>query len=316
MRFSKKLFCTVAEDSTEYRQDIFPDDEIILRLKALGVDILAFRERSWCSRWIRKPSSRTRVCKDNVALAEFDDYGEWLRQLPQKTRIRLRRAKEKRLEVRVVNPSEQAPYNAETEGSKLAKGMWEIYNETPIRQFRRFNHYGIPFSLVQEHVFTTENVLIGAYLWTEEKKDGYLQLKHRLVGFVELECGTDTGVFSQILSSINFRDAMPNNALIAKTVEVCSDKGLRWLVYARMDNHPSLDRFKHDNGFKRQEIQRAFMPLNCKGQIAMLFGLHRELRDSTPNFVKPVAIPLFNWVSRTRIFLAHTIEVSRHTLGT
>ena len=290
-----RLFCTIAEDPAEYRQDFFPDDELISLLKATDIDILAFRERSWCSKWSDLPFGGAKICKDNVAIANFDDYEDWLTQLPNRTKARLRMAREQHLEVRVVDPWEKIPFNNETEGIKLAKGIWEIYNETPVRQFRPFNHYGVSLVNVQEHVFHSDNIFIGAYVWTEEENKYGLWLRHKLVGFVELDCSGDTGVFSQILSRVSFSKFMPNNALIAKAVEICSAKGLKWLIYARMGNHPSLDRFKQNNGFRKCEITRAFVPLSSKGRIGMLLGLDRGLKDRIPNFIKPIAIPVFNW---------------------
>jgi len=230
-----------------------------------------------------------RVYRDNVAVAEFDDYEDWLSQLTHQTRKRIERAAQQGLEVRIVQPSEE-----------LARSICEIYNETPIRQFRRFHHFGVSLARVCEYVLHSNNVFIGAFIWTEVKEGDRIWLRNKLVGFIELECGDNTGVFSQILSLISCRKLMPNNALIAKAVRVCSDKGLNWLIYARMGNHPSLDEFKKNNGFKRCNIRRAFIPLSYKGRIAMLLGLHRELKDRTPNFIKPIAVPVFNWASRTR----------------
>lgn len=285
---TQRFFFKIVENPAEYREDFFPDYDLISQLKAANVDILAFRERSWCSSWTDMPFPRAKIYRDNVAVARFDDYGDWLTQLASETRERIKRAVQQGLEVKIVRPS-----------VKLAKGIHEVYNEIPIRQFRRFNHFGIPLSSVIEYVLHSNNVFIGAFAWTEVKERDGLYLKNKLVGFIELECGNDTGVFSQILSFIKFRELMPNNALIAKAVEVCSDKGLNWLIYARMGNHPSLDKFKENNGFRKCNIRRAFVPLSYKGRIAMLLGLHRELGDCTPNLVKPVAVPIFNWTSRT-----------------
>lgn len=261
------------------------------------MDVLGFIERSWCFEFFETPS-RCKVSKDNVAVAEFDNYEDWLRKLPKETKARLAKAQVVKLEVKVVNPNAPASlFDDSKEGVKLAKGIWEIYNETPVRQARRFRHYGMSLKGIQHHVFATSNIFLGAYLWVEE---GFY-LKHKLVGFAELQCGDCTGAFAQILSLTSYRDVMPNNALIAKAVEVCSDRGLNWLVYARMGNHPSLDEFKKSNGFKKYMIKHYYVPLSVKGKVAVLLGLHRDLKDVLPSRVKRWCIPFYNWVSRVRL---------------
>ena len=69
---------------------------------------------------------------------------------------------------------------------------------------------------------------------------------------------------------------------LAKAVEVCASKGQRWLMYGRIGNHPSLDRFKESNGFVKYPITRFYVPLTWKGRVAVRLGLHRELKDALP----------------------------------
>ena len=58
----------------------------------------------------------------------------------------------------------------------LVKGIWEIYNETPVRQGREFPHYGKDLETVhrEEATFLDRSVFIGAFL------------QERLIGFVKL----------------------------------------------------------------------------------------------------------------------------------
>ena len=92
-----------------------------------------------------------------------------------------------------------------------------------------------------------------------------------------------------------------NNALLAKAVEVCASKSVRWLMYGRIGNHPSLDRFKENNGFAKFPITRYYIPVTSKGRLAIRLGLHREFKDALPNSVKYPLIPALNWVSRTKV---------------
>jgi len=43
MRLHHRLFFEIAENPAEYRQDFFPNDELVSKLKAASVDVLAFR---------------------------------------------------------------------------------------------------------------------------------------------------------------------------------------------------------------------------------------------------------------------------------
>jgi hypothetical protein len=93
-------------------------------------------------------------------------------------------------------------------------------------------------------------------------------------------------------------DKAVNNALLAKAVEVCASKGVRWLMYGRIGNHPSLDRFKESNGFVKFPITRYYVPVT-----GIRLGLHREFKDALPESVKYPLIPVLNWVSRNKMRL-------------
>jgi hypothetical protein len=43
IRLYHRLFFEIAENPGEYRQDFFPSDELVSKLKAASVDVLAFR---------------------------------------------------------------------------------------------------------------------------------------------------------------------------------------------------------------------------------------------------------------------------------
>ena len=174
------------------------------------------------------------------------------------------------IKVTVVEPSD-----------KLAEGIWKIYNETPIRQARAFTHYGESLQTVTENMYADKNnTFIGAYLGEE------------LVGFIQIVYGDQIAIVSNILSLQMHWDKSVNNALLAKAVEVCASKGERWLMYGRIGNHPSLDKFKESNGFVKYPITRYYIPLTSKGRLAIRLGLHRELKDSyARNFIKNPLIP-------------------------
>jgi len=115
----------------------------------------------------------------------------------------------------------------------------------------------------------------------------------RLVGFIQILHGDSIAVLSNILSMQKYWDRAVNNALLARAVEVCEAKSERWLMYGRIGNHPSLDRFKESNGFISFPVSRYYIPLTPKGKIAIKLGLQKELKDALPNSIKYPLIPVF-----------------------
>ena len=172
---------------------------------------------------------------------------------------------------------------------ELAEGIWKIYNETPIRQGRAFPHYGVALKTVKRRLLSAENsTFIVAYL------------KDELVGFIQLIHGDNITIISQILSLQAQWNKAVNNALLAKAIKVCANQQERWLIYGRMGNHPSLDRFKQNNGFEPFSLTRYYLPLTVKGKIIIKFGLHRESKDMLPKRIKYTLIPFYNWLSKTK----------------
>lgn len=177
-------------------------------------------------------------------------------------------------------------------GEELAEGIWKIYNETPIRQERAFLHYGASLQSVKKDVFSPlKCTFIGAFFQND------------LVGFIQILYGDSIAIISQILSLQKFWDKAVNNALLAKTVEFCSQNQVQWIMYGRMGNHPSLDKFKQNNDFKKFSLTRYYVPITKKGQTAVKLGLHNEAKDVLPQRMKYWLIPVYNWISRSRVRL-------------
>src|SRR5208283_3222241 len=96
----------------------------------------------------------------------------WVHQIGFKARNKAKQAEKRGVTVREV------PFN-----DTLLKGIWEIYNECPLRQRRRFPHYGKNIESVrrEEATFLDSSIFIGAFLGD------------KLIGFVKLvpdETGT------------------------------------------------------------------------------------------------------------------------------
>src|SRR5438034_675286 len=216
-------------------------------------DILTF--------WQRLPDTEPRypyqMEPHSIAALPIKSYSLWWeKQIDRKARNKVRKAQKKGLTVRMASFDDT-----------FVHGMTSVFNETPIRQGRRFLHYGKDFETIKREFsrFLFREEIFGAYLGKE------------LVGFIFLADAGGYTFLGQIISKIACRDLAPNNALLAKAVERCAEKGFQYLVYALwLDD--SLGDFKRSNGFQRFDVPRYFVPLTPIGKLALKVGLHRGWR--------------------------------------
>ena len=208
---------------------------------------------------------------DNLAVLSVSTFDHWWKeQIRSLARNRARQAEKKGVIVREV-PFDDA----------LVRGIWEIYNECPVRQGDRFRHYGKGLEWVRQHAgtFLDRSIFIGAFLGD------------RLIGFIKLVTDQTRmqACTMHIISMIQHKDKAPTNALIAQAVRSCAERGIRYLVYQNFSygkkQGDSLSRFKESNGFERIDLPRYYVPLTRIGQAAFSVGLHRRLVDHLPESV-------------------------------
>ena len=212
---------------------------------------------------------------DNFAalpVTTFDAW--WNQQIGFKARNKAKQAEKKGVTVREV------PFD-----DTLVRGIWEVYNECPVRQGVPFLHYGKDIEAVRKHAatFLDSSIFIGAFL------DG------RMIGFIKLifdETRTQGGLM-HIVSMVRHRDKAPTNALVAQAVRSCADRGVPHLVYSNFaygkKQQSSLSEFKERNGFQRVDLPRYFVCLTRIGWVAFCLGLHRRFVDHLP---EPLAAKL------------------------
>jgi hypothetical protein len=160
----------------------------------------------------------------------------------------------------------------------LVRGIWEIYNECPVRQGRPFPHYGKDIAAVRQmsETFLDSSVFIGAYFG------------EKLVGFVKLTVDEtrSQAALMHIISLMKHRDKAPMNALIAESVKTCEKRAIPYLVYSKFSywkkQRDSLSDFKERNGFRRFDVPRYYVPLTRFGKFAFQVGLHHGVLDSIP----------------------------------
>lgn len=198
----------------------------------------------------------------SLAVIALTNYGDWWDNCIKKTtRHGIRRAKKSGLEVRVVEFDDE-----------LVRGISSIYDETPIRQGRRFPHYKDSLQRVRNEngTFSDRSVFLGAY--HREELVGFMRIVFLDDGFADI---------LQFLSRISDLDKRPNNALMAKAVELCGARGARYLAYGELGSD-GLGDFKRNNGFSRMDLPRYYIPLNSVGAVALRLKLHRRPSDVMP----------------------------------
>jgi hypothetical protein len=205
---------------------------------------------------------------DNLAalpVTTFDHW--WTKVLGFKGRNKAKQAEKKGVKVREI------PFD-----DVLIHGIWKIYNETPIRQGKRFPHYGMRLEDVRPYAatFLDSSVFIGAFF------------EDTLIGFAKLtidESRTQAGLM-HIVSMIQHRDKAPSNALIAQAVRSCADRHVPYLVYSNFaygnKQRDSLSDFKERNGFQRMDVPRYYVPMTRMGVIAFRMGMHHKLIERIP----------------------------------
>jgi len=235
-----------------------------LRTSGVGIDLFTFTQGLQNT----VPKYHYPMEWDNFAalrVTTFDDW--WTHVLGFKARNKARQAERKGVTVREISFDDQ-----------LIEGIWRIYNESPIRQGKRFPHYGMSLNRAREYAgtFLDCSVFLGAFC------------EGSLIGFAKLtidETGTQAGLM-HIVSMIEHRAKAPANALIAEAVRSCAARDVSYLVYSQFSygnkQRDSLSDFKERNGFQRVEIPRYYVPLTRLGELAFRMRMHHSLIDRLP----------------------------------
>jgi len=219
--------------------------------------------------WQRPPQSEPKfsyhVEWEELALLPVQSYDHWFNhQIKSRIRNLIRKAEKEGVEVRET-----------TFDDDFVRGMTKIFNEAPVRQGRKFWHYGKSFETVKQQFarFIHREHMIGAYY------------KGELIGFIMMANTGQFGLTEQIISAIDHRDKATNNLLIAKAVEICANRKLPYLCYLFWSGD-SLAEFKRRCGFDPVKVPRYFVPLTAKGQLALKLGVHRGWKALLPDNLK------------------------------
>lgn len=247
----------------------------VLKQGSLRADIFTFAQALPQS----EPQYKFHFEWDNYAVAPTSDFKAWWEGLPQESRKNVRRSERRGAATKAVEFSDA-----------LVHGIKEIYDETPVRQGRRFWHYGKDFETVKRDnsSYLERSQFIGVYH------------SDKLIGFLKMVFVGPTARIMQILSRNEHFDKRPTNALLAKAVEICSQRSISNLVYGQYiyDNKADspVTEFKRRNGFQQVLLPRYYIPLSAVGRMALAAGLHRGLKSRLPAPVLSCALGIRNAV--------------------
>ena len=220
---------------------------------------------------------------ENFAAIPITTYSDWIEhRVTYDVRKAVRRAERSGVEIRI------ADYDDE-----FVEGIRAIYNEMPYRQGKAFWHYQKDFATVKREnsTFADRACFIGAYINGE------------LAGFIKMVHVGSYAATIQVLSKVKYRREKVSNAMIAKALEICIERGRSHLVYGRYTyNNPesSLTEFKRRNGFEPILVPRYYIPLTAKGALALRLRLHRSLAQHIPVSLRPILHRVRSFSRRTK----------------
>jgi hypothetical protein len=246
----------------------FLDDPaaLISNLRACGkrIDLFTFMQKAADI----TPKYKYPMEWDNFAALRVATFEQWWNEvLGFKGRNKAKQAEKKGVEIRRI-PFDDA----------LIEGIWQIYNECPIRQGKRFPHYGMSLDRVRTYAgtFLDCSIFLGAFF------------EGSLIGFAKVtvdETRSQAGMM-HILSMLKHRAKAPTNALVAEAVRYCAAERIPCLVYSQFSygnkREDSLSDFKERNGFQRVDTPRYYVPLTRFGQLAFRLRMHHQLIDRLP----------------------------------
>lgn len=203
---------------------------------------------------------------ESLAVIRIESYEDWWNnKIHNDARRMFRKSQKQGIEMRAV------PFSDE-----LVRGIKDVWDESPMRQGRPYDHYMKDFETVKalNNTYPDRTEFVAAYFQGE------------MVGFAKMFYTGNRADFVQIISKMKYRDKAPTNALLAKCVEVCAGRGIKLLGYAKLiygnKGADSLTDWKLRNGCEEVLVPRYYIPLTFKGRMALAFNLHKGVSQALP----------------------------------
>lgn len=227
-----------------------------MRTERVPADLFTFLQEAHVAR-SEFPFHREMASASVLTIKNFDD---WWSALHFKARNKARKAQKSGVEIQEVEMNDA-----------FVRGVEKIYNESPLRQGRKFTHYGKDFAAIKNDLssFLEKSSFTGAYFGGE------------LVGFMKLFEGHGIMRVIHIIATLAHRDKCVMDALIAHAVKMCDRKNIPHLHYGDWASR-GLGAFRAKYNFQRQDNARYFIPLTARGKFMLGLRLHRPLRERLP----------------------------------
>ena len=232
--------------------------------RGMRADILTFAQKLPAT----APKYKYSVEWESTAAIPLASFQDWWEKLPQESRKNVRRSQKRGVVVKVREFADD-----------VIRGIVEVNNDSPVRQGRRFTHYGKSFDQVKrDHSsFLDRSDFICAYSGDE------------FIGFLKLVYRGEIASILQLLAKASHYDGRPTNALIAKAVELCGARKISHLTYGQFNygnkQNSSVVEFKVRNGFQEILVPRFYVPLTRWGALCLKLKLHRGLLGILPHRV-------------------------------
>lgn len=263
--------------------DKLPDPEYViteLRKKDDKPDIFTFSQRVPNV----EPKFKYHLEWRNYAVIPVSSYENWFqKQISSATRRNIRASEKRGITVKM------SEFNDD-----YIRGIMSIYNESPIRQGRKYYHYGKDFETVKKEngTYSERSTFFAAYY------------KDEMIGYQKIVWDRQAAAIMQILSKLAYRDSRPNNAFLSEAVRECCNRGVKYLLYEKFTYgkkaNDSLTQFKQNNGFIRMEVPSYYVPLTLSGKIAIKMKLYKKFKERLPEeILKPLRDMRSKWYART-----------------
>jgi hypothetical protein len=232
-----------------------------LRERGTRADILSFSQKVSSS----APKFAYPIELESIAAIPLTTFREWWDKLPQEGRKNVRLSQKRGVVVELRQLDD-----------KLIQDLVELNNETPIRQGRRFPHYGKTFDQIKAAYssFSDRSDFICAYFGTE------------LVGFLKVVYRGEMASILNLLPKTTHYDKKVANAMLSRAVERCTERGMTHLTYGFFNYGNKTDsplrEFKSRNGFCEVLVPRYLVPLTVRGKLGLRFKLHRGIMGILP----------------------------------
>lgn len=262
----KRIKIASLHDEDWLEKEVIDPEECVQRLKGAGevscADIFSFSQKvpETVPRYSYPMEMRS------IAVTNIASFENWWKKLPKKTRGNVRRSQKRGVTIKVQGFDDE-----------VIRGVMSVQNESPIRQGRRFYHYGKSYAQVRhDHGdFLDRSDFICAYYGDE------------LIGFLKLVYRGDVASILQINSKLAHYDKRASNALIAKAAELCAARGISYMIYGLFNygkkQDDSLREFKSRNGFEEMLVPTYYIPLTAWGAFCVRTKLYRGVIGILPS---------------------------------